>query len=126
MTTQTLVPIQNFSVPADSDQDIYFSVATALPDEGLGGCTVYWRVYEQEFGCPVHGADPVIEKSSLSGGGIAILPSPPSTFIVSLLHADTLNLLRNYYHEALLVDVFGNQDTIVCGVMSVTQTENRL
>ena len=126
MVTQTNVPIENFSIPAGSDQDIYFTVATTQPDDTLEGATVYWRVYEQEFGAPVDGVAPVLEKSTESGHGISILPSPPMTFRVSLLRADTLDLLRNYYHEALLVDATTNKDPIVCGIMTVTPTENRL
>lgn len=121
--------IQNFSVAANSDQDLQFTIETCSPEEdSLSGDTdtLYWRAYEQMFGCPVEGLPPVIAKSSLSGGGIVVLPSPPMTFQVSLSHFDTINLLRNYYHEVLLVDASGNQDTIACGIMTVIQTENRL
>ena len=120
------VPIQNFPVPADNDADIFFTVASADPLDSLDGNTVYWRAYEQEFGCPIPNVPPVIEKSSLVPGEIDILPSPPMTFVVRLTKSDLAVLLRNYYHEATLSDVSGNIDTVAYGIMTVGQTENRI
>jgi hypothetical protein len=117
--------IQNFSVPADNDHDIIFTITSSAPGDTLAGSTVYWRAFEQEMGSPTPSVPPVISKSSLSGGGVTILPSPPMTFIVVLGKADTAALLRNYYHEATIVDEIGNIDTVTVGIMTVTPTENR-
>ncbi len=117
--------IQNFSVPADNDHDVIFTITSNTPDDTLAGSTIYWRAFEQTIGSPVPSAPPVISKSSLSSGGVAILPSPPMTFVVSLDKVDTAALLRNYYHEATVVDELGNIDTVTVGIMTVTPTENR-
>jgi hypothetical protein len=117
--------IQNFSVPANSDQILTFTITSGIPNDSLVGATIYWRVYDQEFGCVVPTIPPVISKSSLSGGGITILASPPMTFTVDLLRTDTVNLLRNYYHEATVVDEIGENEPVTVGIMTVTGTENR-
>jgi hypothetical protein len=118
--------IQNFSVPADNSHDVVVTITSSIPGDSLRTSTVYWRVFEQAFGSPVPGSPPVIQKSSLSGGGIEILPSPPMTFSVLLSASDTVGLLRNYYHEATVVDEGGNVDTVTVGIMTVTATENRI
>ncbi len=118
--------IQNFDVPANNDHDVYFTIASSTPGDTLEGCTVYWNAYEQAFGEPIVGVPPVIVKTSLSGGGITILPSPPMTFVVALSKTDTVALLRNYYHEATVVDEINDEDTVTIGTMTVTGTENRI
>jgi hypothetical protein len=117
--------IQNFSVPADNDHDVIFTITSSASSDTLDGSTVYWRVFEQMMGSPTPAVPPVISKSSQSGDGVTILPSPPMTFVVSLSKVDTAALLRNYYHEATVVDEIGNIDTVTVGVMTVTPTENR-
>jgi hypothetical protein len=117
--------IQHFSVPANNDHDVIFTIASGTAGDSLSGCTIYWNAYEQSFGEPVAAIPPVITKTSLSGGGIDILPSPPMTFRVALNKADTASLLRNYYHEATVVDEVNNEDTVTIGIMTVTATENR-
>lgn len=118
--------ISNFSIPADNDHLAVLTIASTVPDDTLSGCTVYLRVYEQTFGVPTAGIDPVIEKSSVSGGGITILESPPMTVTISFVKADTLPLLRNYYYEVTVQDEIGDLDTVTVGIMTVTGTENRI
>ena len=115
--------IQNFSVPAGDDVDLTFDIDddTAIV---LSGATIFWNAYEQIQGVPDK-TKPVINKSSVSGDGIEIPASPDDIFVVSLVEADTLELLRNYYHEAKIVDANGNHTTVTIGVMTVTETEFR-
>ena len=113
---------QNFSIPAGDSVDINFDVD---PDEGgsLIGSTIYWRAYEQESGLPVAGSEPVIEK--VLDDGIQIVNPDTLQFVVELDRADTVNLLRNYYHEATIKDQDDNWVTVTLGIMTVTGTENR-
>lgn len=121
------VPIQNFSVPAGTDQQVTIVVETTIENDSLEGCTIYWRVYEQTYGVVDQEVDPLIEKSSLGGGGIEITDPPTDmTLVVTLTPEDTVSLLRNYYHETTVVGEIGEQDTVVVGIMTVTQTENRI
>jgi hypothetical protein len=117
--------IQNFSVAANTDEDIIVTITTQVPGDTLVGVTVYWRLFEQQFGIPVPNVNPILEKSSHSGGGITILDSPPMTFRLTLLRGDTVGLLRNYYQETTVVDAVGNYSDPECGIMTVTPTENR-
>lgn len=122
MTSPTL---QNFSVAADTDQDVIVTITTQVPGDTLDGATVYWRLFEQQYGTPLPNVAPVLQKSSPSTG-IIILSSPPMTFRLSFSRADTALLLRNYYHETLVVDAVGNHSDPMCGIMTVTGTENRV
>lgn len=114
--------IQNFSIPANDDVDINFDVD---PDDGasLVGSTIYWRAYEQEFGLPVSGVDPVLTK--VLDDGIQITDPDAGQFVVTILADDTVDLLRNYYHEARIKDTDGNWVTVTTGIMTVTGTEVR-
>lgn len=123
MTQQPI--IQNFSVPADNDHDVYITINSNVAGDTLDDCTVYFNVYEQAFGAPVPDVPPIITKTSLSGGGVTILPSPPLTVRVSFVKTETAALLRNYCYEATVVDGVGNVDTVTTGIMTVTGTENR-
>lgn len=116
--------IQDFSVPADSDHDVIITVESSIVGDTLIGSTIHWCAYEQALGSPVPSLPPVISKVSPSGG-IVILESPPMTFVVLLAKADTALLLRNYYHEATVVDALGNVNPVTVGIMTVTATENR-
>lgn len=118
--------IQNFPFPADSDGDVVLTITSSAPGDTLAGATVYWRVYAQEFGIVDPALSPLIEKSSLSGGGIAILPSPPMTVRITLTKMDVATMLRNYYHELTVVAVDGTQYPPTTGIMTVTSTENRI
>lgn len=104
----------NFSVPAGDGVAQAFNVA-AIPT--LAGHTVYWGLFSQVFGVP---QTLLVSKESASGHGITILPSPPNTFVVDLLTADTQSLLGNYYHEARVVDGSGNITTVIQGICTVT------
>lgn len=115
--------LQNFSVPADNDVMLD---AVVLNVPTLAGAEVIWRVYPQSFGAPVDGAVPIISKSSLSGGGgITILTSPQSSFVIQLHATDTFGLaLGNYFHEATVIDGFGERSTVWSGLMTLTLSEN--
>lgn len=114
--------LQNFSVVANNDTDVNFDVG---PDDGgsLIGTTIYWRAYEQENGSPVPGADPVISKTL--DDGLQITDPDLGKFVVELDATDTVELLRNYYHEATIVDGDGATVTVTFGIMTVTPSENR-
>jgi hypothetical protein len=113
--------IQNFSVPAGDSVDVNFDVD---PDSGsLIGSTIYWRVYEQENGLPVPGSDPIIEK--VLDDGLQITDPDLLQFVVELYRDDTIDRLRNYYHEATIKDADDNWVTVTLGIMTVTGTENR-
>lgn len=110
--------LRNISVSANDDVSINFDASVDLT-----GATVTWRAFDQSYGIPTLDIDPVLEKSSVSGGGIEILESPPTQFILSIDAVDTLDLLRNYYYEALVTAP--SRSTIICGIMTVTPTEIR-
>lgn len=114
--------IQNFSVPAGDDVDVNFDVD---PDDGasLIGATIYWRVYEQENGLPIAGAEPVLEK--VLDDGIQVTDPDTGKFVVTIDAEDTEDMLRNYYHEARIFDVDSNWVTVTIGIMTVTGTEIR-
>lgn len=114
--------VQNFSIPAGDSTDINFDVD---PDDGISlvGSTIYWRVFEQMNGIPTAGVDPIIEK--YTDNGLQVTDPDLQTFTVELERADTIDLLRNYYHEATIEDVDGNFTTVTLGIMTVTGTENR-
>lgn len=114
--------IQNFSVPAGDSVDINFDID---PDDGVSlvGATIYWRAYEQQFGQPLPGVDPVIEK--YTDHGLQVTDPEAQKFTVELDRTDTIDLLRNYYHEATIRDPNDNWVTVTLGIMTVTGTENR-
>lgn len=115
--------IQNFSIPAGDSADLNFDID---PDDGasLVGSTIYWRVFEQENGLPVAGADPLIEK--YTDNGLQVTDPDLGTFTVSIDPDDTIDLLRNYYHEARVKDEEGDWVTVTIGIMTVTGTEIRV
>lgn len=115
--------IQNFSIPAGDSADINFDVD---PDDGasLVGSIIYWRVFEQSHGVPVAGEDPLIEK--YTDNGLQITDPDLGKFTVEIEPDDTIELLRNYYHEARIKDVDDNWVTVTVGIMTVTPTEVRV
>ena len=114
--------IQNFSVPANNDSDVNFDVG---PDEGqsLIGTTIYWNAYEQIGGLPIPGLPPIISKQT--DQGLQIVDPDFGKFVVNLVGADTADRLRNYYHEATIVDQNNAVVTVTIGIMTVTTTEWR-
>lgn len=112
--------IQNFSVPANNDTDVNFDVG---PDDGasLIGTTIYWNVYEQVNGNPT--GDAIISKQT--DDGLQITDPELGQFTVELEAADTEDRLRNYYHEATIVDGDGAIVTVTQGIMTVTSTRTR-
>ena len=109
---------QNFSIPAGYNEVVTFDLD---PGTLLDAATIWWRVYEQQFGIPVTGVPPIIEKS---GSDIIALESPGS-LMVQMYTPDTIGLLRNYYHEATILKSDGEAIGGVFGIMTVTATENR-
>lgn len=114
---------QNFTIPAGYNEVIIFDVNPAITDS-FNGLTVWWRVYGQTLGIPTTTA--IIEKNSLQSpaAGISTLDSPLS-FAVQMMTEDTIDLLRNYYHEASIVDATNQVIGGSFGIMTVTATENR-
>ena len=117
--------IQNFSVPSGDAATITFDLSGVVGVTDLEQYTIYWDAYEQNFGIPEADTIAVISKTSLSGHGIDILPSPPMTCVLSLDGADTADLNLNYYHELSIVDAGGNKITPTVGCMTVLSTELR-
>jgi hypothetical protein len=111
--------IQNISVPAGDDIEITFNIDDDTVID-LVTATIRWRVYEQAYGIP--DGDPVIDKS-ITEGSIIYSGSPADEFVVKIIPADTKDMLRNYYHEACVVDVNGQVTTITTGIFTVTSTE---
>ncbi len=116
---------QNFSVNAGNTTEITIDID---PDDGitLVGSAIYWNVYEQELGQPVAGSDPVIEKHNQVGGTIVVIDPDLQKLKITLESADTVDLLRNYYHEATVNDVDLGIITVALGIMTVMGTENRI
>lgn len=115
---------QNFSIEAGDDITITLDID---PDNGITllGSTIQWRVYEQEFGQPTADANPVISKDNGVGGTVTIIDPDTATLEIPLTSADSISLLRNYYHEATVVDPTRGRITIAMGIMTVLGTENR-
>jgi len=115
---------QNFSVNAGNSTDVYIDID---PDDGitLVGSQIYWRAYEQALGQPMAGTDPVIEKDNGDGGTIVVTDPDIQKLKVPLEPSDTADLLRNYYHEATVIDPNGNVVTVAIGIMTVMGTEYR-
>ena len=115
--------IQNFSVPAGNAMRVHCDIT---PDDGVSlfdADDILWRVYEQTLGIPTLGVDPVIVKSL--DHGIQIEDPVLLKFYIDLDEADTLGLLRNYYHEGTVIALGGLPVTVVYGILTVTQSENR-
>jgi hypothetical protein len=112
--------IQNISVAAANDVEI--TLQSLVPLDG----TIWWRVYEEMAGIPLLDLPsgtpvPLIEKRSDMAE--IVVGSPPTSCAVKILAADTQQLLRNYYHEATLVDdEAGGITTFNEGILTVTQT----
>ncbi len=116
--------IQNFSTPADDDVKLNF---TLTPDTGASigpGAQIYFYAYEQEFGAPVEGVDPVVTK--VLDHGIEVTDPDAKKFTVTLDDTDTAALLRNFYYEVLVIDVDGNRLRSTVGIVTITGTEIRV
>jgi hypothetical protein len=127
MTTPITVPMmtpQNFSIPAGYNEIITFTVNPAITPS-LVGTTIFWRVYEEALGLPQ--GSPIISKSTLDSPTPDIVPSdsPGPMFTVQMYSADTLGLLRNYAHEASIMNALGEVIGGSWGIMCVTETMNR-
>jgi hypothetical protein len=115
---------QNFSVSAGNDVEITLDID---PDDGitLVGANIVWNVYEQKYGQPVAGVDAVIQKSNGVGGTIVVEDPDTQKLKIPLVPSDTIDLLRNYYHEATVIDPDRGTITVAEGIMTVLGTENR-
>lgn len=115
---------QNFSVYANANTTITLDID---PDDAitLVGSTIVWNVYEQVLGQPIAGADPVIQKSNGVGGTIVVTDPDLQILTIPLVPSDTSSLLRNYYHEATVVDPDRGNIPVANGIMTVLGTENR-
>jgi hypothetical protein len=120
IVTVKLTP-QNFSIPAGYNQRLTFAVDPAMTPS-LVGTTIWWRVYEEEFGIADLSMPVLIEKFS---PGDIVGTDSPLQFTVQLYTADTIDLLRNYYHEATILDAQSQVIGGLCGIMTVTETQNR-
>ena len=116
---------QNFSIPADDDAYVSFTVDESVVDIlTLVGSTIWWNVYPMQFACPIPDVPAVIAKTSTTGD-IIIPESPALTFYVQIFEADTVGLLRNYYHEARILNQQQQLVTVTVGVMTVLPSEGR-
>lgn len=115
---------QNFTVYANNTTDVTIDID---PDDEitLVGAIITWKVYLQQFGQPVAGEDPVITKSNGDGGTIEVTDPDTQTLKIPLEPADTVELLRNYYHECTVEDPERGTITVANGIMTVLGTENR-
>ena len=109
---------QNFAIPAGYNEIITFDVDPAITPS-LVDTVIWWRVYNEMFGIP--DGPPILEKTM---GDIVPYDSPLS-FTVQMYTADTLNLLRNYYHEATIINAAGEDIGGSWGIMTVLATYNR-
>jgi hypothetical protein len=94
-------------------------LASAVPVDAA----LIWEAFAQHYGVPDPSVDALIIKSS-GGHGVDVM-SPPTQVAVSIASADTISLLRNYYHELRQIAVDGAISTLISGMMTVTGTEIR-
>ena len=116
--------LQNVSVPRGNDATITVDVTASVGDT-LAGCTIVWGVYAQMYGVPVDPPTPLFTKSTSAGSITIPGGATPMRFVISLSEEDTAPLsFGNYYHEALVTDTSSNRDTVVGGILTITQSEN--
>lgn len=119
-------PLQNFSVPRNTDSTITVGVTTAVPNDTLVGCSILFALYEQSFGM-VTNDTAILEKDTDPSGGITIPPSPLNAmeFDVAFTRTELRNLTyANYYYEATVLDEIGNQVCVISGIVTITVGEN--
>lgn len=114
--------MKNVSIPAGNDEILKFDVPLGVE---LQDSIAYWRLFDQKYGCPLPDVDPILIKSSMSGGGINISESPRGIDVL-VDSVDTILLLRNYFYELKIVSGDEQTHTIIeNGIFTVTQTEIR-
>jgi hypothetical protein len=96
---------QNFSIPAGYNEIITFDVNPAITPS-LEGTNIFWRVYSQWQGIP-NRDDIILAKSTADD--IVPMDSPNLAFTVQMHTADTIALLRNFYHEASIQNGAGEK-----------------
>ena len=111
---------QNFSIPAGYNEIITFDVNPYITPS-LQNTTIWWRVYEESIAIPV--GSPILIKSSNDGSVIGL--DSPLSFTVQMYSHDTIALLRNYYHEATILNALGETIGGSFGIMTVIETMNR-
>jgi hypothetical protein len=114
--------IQNFSIPADDSAVLNVQV-NPVAGVTLVGSTIFWRVFEQEFGIPIPNVSSVLVKST--DHGIQIDDPDLLKFHITVDKPDTVGLLRNYYHEARIEYPDNTGVTIMYGILTVGGTEVR-
>jgi len=113
----------DISVPAGNDVEVKVDVTLDFPQgDPFTGATLIWQVFTQDNGVPLS-SPLMIEKTNLSGGGGIAVQASPLTVVINLKSSDTADLLGNYYHECLMIDMNGLRTTLFVGLMTVTQTE---
>ncbi len=112
--------VQHFSIPAGDGISVHFDVG---PDGAISllGSDIYWVAYKQKHGI-VTDPTPVIKK--VLDFGLQIDDPTLLQFTVEIDKADTINLLGNYKHEALVL-IAGRRITVANGIMCITETDNR-
>jgi len=117
-STETTPLIQNFSVPAGDAMQVNFNVD---PDGAISllGSNIEWNVYKQQHGV-ITDQTPILTKTL--DNGLQIDDPLTWTFHVTLLEADTIDLLGNYRHSGK-VTIEGSKITVVDGVMCVTESK---
>lgn len=112
--------IDSFSIQAGDNADLLFEIDL---EDGitLADSEVYFAVYAQAYGIPDLSGGVVFLKSTIEGN-VTVIGSPGNQFTVSIVPADTVDLLHNYYFEAKVVDINGNNSTVTAGIMCVEPT----
>ena len=70
-------------------------------------------------------AEPVLEKTNGDGGTVVVTDPDAAILKIPLTPDDTIDLLRNYYHECTVVDPVRGNIPVANGIMTVLGTENR-
>ncbi len=118
--TTSIPLIQNFSIPAGDGMAVHFDVG---PDGAISllGSNIMWVAYKQQHGM-VTDTTPIIKK--VLDDGLQIDDPTLLQFTVTLTKDDTIDLLGNYKHEALVI-IDSRRITVACGIMCITETDNR-
>jgi|SRR5215831_13596982 len=121
--TVSMMTPQNFSIPAGYNQVITF-IVNPIVTPSLVDTKIFWNVYSQFQGIPKRD-ELLIAKSSLESPTPDIVGiDSPLSFTVQMHTADTLAMLRNYYHEATIQNASGEIIGGSWGIMTVLATEN--
>jgi len=90
------------------------------PDDevNLVGAVIVWKVYNQKFGTPVEGEDPIITKDNGVGGTIVVTDPETQTLEFPIEGEDTADLASaNYYCKMTVDDI-----PVAIGMMTILTT----